>query len=87
MTPARRSPALMQAGDAELLQSLAAGDLGALGEVYDRYARDVWRAARRALGEGADVEDVVQGPRRTERSRAGCDHDSSHVFASSRDCG
>jgi hypothetical protein len=34
-----------------------------------------------------DVEDVVQGPRRTERSRAGCDHDSSHVFASSRDCG
>jgi RNA polymerase sigma-70 factor (ECF subfamily) len=46
-------------GDAELLKDVAAGDLGALGEIYDRYSRDVWRAVRRALGNTADVEDVV----------------------------
>ena len=59
MTAARSSLALRQKGDAELLQALAGGDLGALGEIYDRYSRDVWRAARRSLGEAADVEDVV----------------------------
>jgi RNA polymerase sigma-70 factor, ECF subfamily len=45
--------------DAELLAGVADGHLGALGELYDRYARDVWRAVRRALPDGADVEDVV----------------------------
>jgi RNA polymerase sigma-70 factor (ECF subfamily) len=59
VSPARRASALKLAGDAELLQSLAAGDLGALGEIYDRYSHDVWRATRRLLGEAADVEDVV----------------------------
>jgi RNA polymerase sigma-70 factor (ECF subfamily) len=48
-----------RAGDAELLRGVAAGDLCALGEIYDRYSRDVWRAVRRALGDSADVEDVV----------------------------
>ncbi len=48
-----------RAGDAELLKGVAAGDLGALGEIYDRYSRDVWRAVRRSLGDTADVEDVV----------------------------
>jgi RNA polymerase sigma-70 factor (ECF subfamily) len=60
--PARGAPeraALGRAGDAELLGQIAAGDLGALGELYDRYSRDVWRAVRRSLGEAADVEDVV----------------------------
>ncbi len=47
------------AADPELVRRVAAGDLGALGEIYDRYARDVWRAVRRALGDSADVEDVV----------------------------
>ena len=59
MSPARRASAMRQAGDAELLQSLATGDLGALGEIYDRYSRDVWRAVRRSLGDASDVEDVV----------------------------
>ncbi len=45
--------------DAELLAGVAGGHLGALGELYDRYARDVWRAVRRTLPSGADVEDVV----------------------------
>jgi RNA polymerase sigma-70 factor (ECF subfamily) len=44
--------------DAELLQGVAAGDLGALGELYDRYARHVWQAARRSI-DGVDAEDVV----------------------------
>jgi RNA polymerase sigma-70 factor (ECF subfamily) len=46
-------------GDAELLREVAAGDLGALGELYDRYARDVWRAIRRSLTDSADVDDIV----------------------------
>jgi RNA polymerase sigma-70 factor (ECF subfamily) len=51
--------ASVRASDAELLQSVGGGDLGALGEIYDRYARDVWRAVRRSLGDAADAEDVV----------------------------
>jgi RNA polymerase sigma-70 factor (ECF subfamily) len=50
---------MRQTGDAELLQGVATGDLGALGEIYDRYSRDVWRAVRRSLGDASDVEDVV----------------------------
>jgi RNA polymerase sigma-70 factor (ECF subfamily) len=46
-------------GDPELLADVAAGDLGAIGELYDRYARDVWRAACRTLGDPADADDVV----------------------------
>ncbi len=45
--------------DPELLRRVAEGNLGALGEIYDRYARDVWRAVRRTLGDADDVEDVV----------------------------
>ena len=48
-----------QTTDAELLADVAQGHLGALGELYDRYARDVWRAVRRSLPPGADVEDIV----------------------------
>jgi RNA polymerase sigma-70 factor (ECF subfamily) len=51
-----RSP---EATDAELLAGVAGGHLGALGELYDRYARDVWRAVRRSLPSDADVDDVV----------------------------
>jgi RNA polymerase sigma-70 factor (ECF subfamily) len=52
----------VERSDSELLRDIADGDLGALGELYDRYARDVWRAVHRTLGRGADqadVEDVV----------------------------
>lgn len=45
-------------GDAELLENVAAGDLAALGELYDRYARHVWQTARRSI-DGVDAEDVV----------------------------
>ncbi len=59
MSPLQKRPASNAAGDAELLKAVAAGDLGALGEIYDRYSRDVWRAVRRSLGDASDVEDVV----------------------------
>lgn len=51
--------ACAEVGDAELLARVASGDLAALGEIYDRYARDAWRAARRSLGDDADVDDVL----------------------------
>jgi RNA polymerase sigma-70 factor (ECF subfamily) len=55
MRPARS----LTRSDEELLREVQAGDLGALGELYDRYARSVWRAVQRTLGGNADVDDVV----------------------------
>lgn len=52
-------PRSEESTDAELLAGVASGHLGALGELYDRYARDVWRAVRRSLPNDADVDDVV----------------------------
>lgn len=54
--PAARSPSK---SDRDLLVLVGEGDLGALGELYDRYARDVWRVAHRLLRSDADAEDVV----------------------------
>jgi RNA polymerase sigma-70 factor (ECF subfamily) len=54
-----RSPDAARREDPELLRAVSSGDLGALGELYDRYARDVWRAVRRSLVDPADVEDIV----------------------------
>ncbi|HEY6458869.1 MAG TPA: RNA polymerase sigma factor [Polyangiaceae bacterium] len=55
----RRAPARLDTeGDPELLASAAAGDLAAVGELYDRHARHVWKVAYRALGDAA-AEDVV----------------------------
>lgn len=45
--------------DEELLAAIARGDVSALGELYDRYAQDVWRAAHRILAGSGDAEDVV----------------------------
>jgi RNA polymerase sigma-70 factor (ECF subfamily) len=45
--------------DDQLLREIQAGDLGALGELYDRHARTAWRAVKRTLGGNADVDDVV----------------------------
>jgi RNA polymerase sigma-70 factor (ECF subfamily) len=46
--------------DDQLMREIRGGDPGALGELYDRYARSVWRAVHRVLGSGADADDVVQ---------------------------
>jgi RNA polymerase sigma factor (sigma-70 family) len=45
--------------DAELLAAVGAGDLSALGTLYDRYARDVWRVLERVMNGSGDVEDVL----------------------------
>jgi RNA polymerase sigma-70 factor (ECF subfamily) len=45
--------------DATALKAVAVGDLGALGLIYDRYARDVWRVLSRVMSDSDDVEDVV----------------------------
>jgi len=54
--PASQIPAR---SDVELLARVVSGEIGALGELYDRYARDVWRVAQRMLGNADDAEDVV----------------------------
>ena len=55
--PLRASAALPS--DADLLRDIAGGDRNALGTLYDRYARDVWRVACRTLGDRADADDIV----------------------------
>jgi RNA polymerase sigma factor (sigma-70 family) len=45
--------------DADLMARLAGGDLGALGELYDRHHDAVYQFARRACAQPADVDDVV----------------------------
>jgi RNA polymerase sigma-70 factor (ECF subfamily) len=46
--------------DADLLESIAGEDLGALGELYDRYHVDVRRVIERVTRRSADVDDLVQ---------------------------
>jgi len=45
--------------DSELICSVQRGDSGALGALYDRYAREVHRVACRLLEDGRDAEDLV----------------------------
>jgi RNA polymerase sigma-70 factor (ECF subfamily) len=48
------------ASDLHLVERLAASDLAAAGELYDRYAPLVLALARRILRNDEDAEDVVQ---------------------------
>jgi RNA polymerase sigma-70 factor (ECF subfamily) len=59
MNPRPRRSTTAEISDADLLQRVAAGDLEPLGDLYDRYSRDVWRAVQRTLRDEGDVEDVV----------------------------
>jgi RNA polymerase sigma-70 factor, ECF subfamily len=45
--------------DAALLANIAQGDLGALGVLYDRHARAVWRSVHRVTNGTNDVDDLV----------------------------
>jgi RNA polymerase sigma-70 factor (ECF subfamily) len=55
--PAR--PSRAQPADPELMRALAAGDLGALGMLYDRYGDNVRQFLRRASSNQADVDDLL----------------------------
>jgi len=63
-TPSRFQPVGARSAEAEidlrLLERLAASDLKAAGELYDRYASVVLGLARRILRNDEDAEDVVQ---------------------------
>jgi RNA polymerase sigma factor (sigma-70 family) len=49
-----------EATDAELFDAMADGDLGPLGELFDRYHANVRAFAERLLGHPADAADMVQ---------------------------
>jgi len=55
----RRLPHSAEDADATWLRRLAQGDLSALGDLYDRYGRLVYRYALAILGADADAEDVA----------------------------
>ncbi len=57
--PLRLVPKPTLSADAEALRRVSSGDLGALGEVFDRHARALHRFVTRATG-GRDADDVVQ---------------------------
>jgi len=48
------------AADLELVRRVAAGDRGAVGELYDRFRRPAFALARRVLGDDTLAEDVLQ---------------------------
>lgn len=58
--PALGARSRMESRHAVLLRRLAAGDQGALGELYDRYAALAHGLALRIVREAAEAEDVVQ---------------------------
>jgi len=49
----------VERSDPELMSALAGGELGALGELYDRYHADVRHFVRRVCARSEDVDDVV----------------------------
>ena len=52
--------ALRELSDADLAGALAAGEVEALGELYDRYASLAYGVAMRVLGDAGRAEDAVQ---------------------------
>jgi len=49
----------LQSTDAELMRQLEAGQVGALGELYDRYRAPLRSFIARATGDAHDVDDLV----------------------------
>jgi RNA polymerase sigma factor (sigma-70 family) len=48
-----------QASDPEIMNRLASGEIGALGELYDRYHEPIRRFVARATSDAEDVDDLV----------------------------
>ena len=59
MTDKQRSATLPTSSDPELMQQLATGQLGALGELYDCYQAPLRSFIARATGDAYDVDDLV----------------------------
>jgi RNA polymerase sigma factor (sigma-70 family) len=57
--PLRVAPIATTSPDGLALQRAAAGDVGAIGEVYERHVRTLLRFAVRVVG-AADADDIVQ---------------------------
>ncbi len=57
--PHARKAQSRTSSDAELLAAVSEGDLSALGALYDRHARDIWRVLERVTNGSSDVEDVL----------------------------
>ena len=57
-SPVLRASAIT--ADPQLFERLAAGEIAALGEVYDRYHEPVRRFVARATADAEDVDDLVQ---------------------------
>jgi RNA polymerase sigma-70 factor (ECF subfamily) len=49
----------LQATDSEMMARLAAGEIGVLGELYDRYHEPIRRFVARATSDAEDVDDLV----------------------------
>jgi len=56
LSPRRRE---LARSDDELLSAVAGGDLGALGQLYDRHARPMWEVAGAVTGRAAALDDLV----------------------------
>jgi RNA polymerase sigma-70 factor (ECF subfamily) len=48
-----------QTSDPDILRQVAAGEIGALGELYDRYREPIRRFVARATSDAEDVDDLV----------------------------
>lgn len=59
MTARRAKAEEARATDAELLARVASGEIGALGELYDRHQASVRRFVARTTGGAEDVDDLV----------------------------
>ncbi len=67
----RASPATApRASDGELLRRIGAGDVGAIGELYDRYVAVLFPVALRIVRDRAEAEDVVHDAFVTVADRA-----------------
>jgi len=66
-----RLPAPGPMGDADVVRRLAAGDTGALGELYDFHCRSLRRFLARATADAEDVDDLVHATFLTAAKVAG----------------
>jgi RNA polymerase sigma-70 factor (ECF subfamily) len=67
---ASKSPGADASGDGDLLRRIAAGDAGAIAELYDRYAATLFPIALRIVRERSEAEDVVHDAFVTVSDRA-----------------